>query len=696
MKFQALRNSVCENFPFPSPNELVYETPPTVIWVADGSADYRLRICRADGVCVFEAQTERFYATPDQALAAGEYRYTVEGANGTICEDVPFTIAENALHFDRPDADDVLANLPNERPRYLFCASDIAELVQTHPLELRVLKNNVNAAIAHGLPVHTRHHHEELAHTFRDYFAEFRLFCDRDLIACALFYALTGDEEAGRHGRELLFAICDMNPLGPNAIDDKWDDEIGISCIRCLPPAFDLLYDLFAPRERRFLAQTIAVYARQCVHKLQNYEKYPADSHTGRVPAYLGGAALVLWGEGVEEEKTLRDWLALALRIYCGVFPFFGGNDGSWAEGAFYSTSYTKWYLPFFVAVERFSGKSLFNRPFYHRYSHFLLHFCNPSYELHPFGDGYWCHSDSPEWPGFFAQNPYRVYAERFGPELARERMRACADTDLYYLHLLDLFLPTPKNAGSPLAEEPSDLAVFPDGGFVAMHTDLWSKDDICVLARASRFSYDGHRHADQGSFALFARGVALIAPSGYYGRGWGSAHHKGWTKQTKAHNALLFDGIGQNAVDPRLAVGEIVEHSAQHRTCLLDMSAAYPNVKKWQRKLTLLGDTLTVCDTVGADEAVEVTYPLHTLSAPTACTDGFCLERNGVQLRVTVQEGDLQLFDMRDCFDTPVNEGVPAGFEMQMPPQYHVYFRTPKKKEHRITVNFKISYLEK
>jgi hypothetical protein len=60
------------------------------------------------------------------------------------------------------------------------------------------------------------------------------------------------------------------------------------------------------------------------------------------------------------------------------------------------------------------------------------------------------------------------------------------------------------------------------------------------------------------------------------------------------------------------------------------------------------------------------------------------------------VQEGDLQLADIRDCFDVPVNEGVPADFEMQMPPQYHVYFRTPKKKEHRITVNFKISYLQK
>ena len=40
------------------------------------------------------------------------------------------------------------------------------------------------------------------------------------------------------------------------------------------------------------------------------------------------------------------------------------------------------------------------------------------------------------------ALTPALVYAEKFGPELARERMHELAGADKYELHLLDLFLP--------------------------------------------------------------------------------------------------------------------------------------------------------------------------------------------------------------------------------------------------------------
>ena len=98
---------------------------------------------------------------------------------------------------------------------------------------------------------------------------------------------------------------------------------------------------------------------------------------------------LVRSGKGGDGKTSMRREALVA----------FGGPDGGWAEGMFYASSYTKWYLPFFSAVERFSGASYLKRPFYQRLIRYFQHFCPPNWEIHPFGDGYWCRSDDAEWP---------------------------------------------------------------------------------------------------------------------------------------------------------------------------------------------------------------------------------------------------------------------------------------------------------
>lgn len=689
--FPTERTSNTQNFPFPAEGETVYENPPTFIWVPVEDAQcYTLTVYNENRTPVETVVTQKNYANPEKALTPGNYYWTVTA--GALRRDfMSFTIAENALHFQRPDAQTLFVAYPTQRPAYLFSPADIGTLLRERTAELAVLRKNVDTALARPLPVHPAFHHGRDPFSYRHYFGNHRTVCDRDLVACALLYALTGDEAAGQKGRLLMLEICDWNPLGPCAIDGDFGDEIGISHIRCLPPAFDMLYPLLDERERRYVAATIAVYAQQCENLLKtiDYERNPSNSHAGRVPAYLGGAALVLKGTGAVPEETLLRWLRYALDIYGGIFPFYGGNDGSWAEGTFYSTSYTKWYLPFFAAVERFSGRSLFDRPFYHRYTDYLLHFCNPDYENHPFCDGYWCTSDSEEWPGFFAQNPYSVYADKFGPEAAVKHREAAAEQPLYMLHLLDLFLPALPKPTRTLAKAPEDVAVFPDGGYIAMHTDFSAADDIAVLARASRFPYDSHRHADQGSFALFSAGVAMISPSGYFGWGYGTKHHMEWTKGTKAHNALLFNGHDQRVVPLLQSVGRILHVDPDRKSCLLDMSSAYDNVQLWQRELRLQDRCLTVVDTVDAEEPVEVLYPLHTLSEPYVKNGHVFVERKGQTMEIIADS--LTLEEITDKPDVDLNEGVPPKNAVTMPPQYHIYFKAEKAKKHTITVRLLI-----
>jgi hypothetical protein len=161
------------------------------------------------------------------------------------------------------------------------------------------------------------------------------------------------------------------------------------------------------------------------------------------------------------------------------------------------------------------------------------------------------------------------------------------------------------------------------------MHTALGDvQNDFAVLARASKFGSDSHRHADQGSFALFYRGKALISPSGYFGRGYGTKHHFEWLKTTQAHNCILVDGLGQNNVPILESVGKFVSVDKENKVCVMDMSTAYPNISKWQRTIALSYDGITVSDEIEAHEDVEITYCLHALSPATSAGDNVIVEK--------------------------------------------------------------------
>ena len=695
MSFPLTRTSASQNFPFPNENETVYENPPCLVWVPiKGKKEYTVTVKNETGENVFQTTTAQNYAYDRKLWHSGVYFWNVSTADGEERGEMRFEISPDAVTVERPNAQTVFDSVPADlRPRHLFSKEDVATLLAEHPHDFEILRRNVEMAYRHGLPTPPKFHRDETALPYREYFGDYRDYCDRDLIACCLMYALTGDEQAGAHAKELLLTICDMNPLGPCSLCGEWGDEVGLSNARCLPAAFDMLFPLLNDKQRRYVAATVAIYAKQCETRINkiNYAENPSNSHVGRLPAYLGEAALVLKGTGAESDDTLIRWLDTALDIYNGIFPFYGCRDGSWAEGAFYSTSYTKWFLPFFSAVERFSGESLFTRPFYMRYTRYLLHFCNESYENHPFGDGYWCRPTDAEWPGFFAQNPYRVYAEQFGPTLAVERMKAIRDTDYFRLHLLDIFLPKPKKTlRNTLTGEAENCALFPEGGFAAMHTDMTSPTDLCVLMRASRYTADSHRHADQGSFALYCGGKALVSPSGYFGRRYGSRHHVEWTRNTIAHNVALIDGEGQTRDIG--AVGKFTRFDQENRTAVMDLTAAYERLTKYERTISLDESGITVTDVIEADQPVTVTYPIHTLAMPQ--TDGECVtvNRENCQMKIEVLAGDLHLDSVTDKYAIDLNDGEPEEYQVTMPPQYHIYYKSKQTIRHEFKVRFEVT----
>jgi len=691
-------------FPSPRAGEVMDETPPTLCWLReDVSGDYTVTV-RRDGVPVWRGRTDRNYIVPEKAFPAGDYEWNVE-ADGRERGWQPFSIAPNAVEFIRPDAKALFDAVPDERPRMLFCRAEAADIVRARPAAVATLRRNVALALSDGLPEPPRFHVDPDALPYREYFGRHRDFCDRDLVACALAHALLNDEAAAAHAKKLFLTLCDWNSEGPCSLEGPWGDEVGLSHARCFPAVFDMLCDVLDEKERLFAARVTAAYAFQCERRLQELDfcQNPGSSHAGRLPAYLGEAAMSLKGEAVVPEAVLRRWLACAIDIYGGIFPYFGGPDGAWAEGVFYASSYTKWYLPFFSAVERFSGVSFLKRPFYQRFIRYLQHFCPPGWENHPFGDGYWCRPDDAEWPGFFAQNPWHIYAERFGAPAVREWSRAAQTQDIFRLHLLDVFLPEGEPEENALAGPMTRACAFPDAGYVSLHTDpVHPGSELALLARASRYGSVSHQHADQGSFALMAGGTALISPSGYFGRRFGSAHHRGWTRRAKAHNTILVDGEGQicesasdgGPDDGRFrATGRVLYARDEGDTlrAAIDPSAAYDHVTAWTRAFELTDGELVVSDHIELDAPGEVTWLLHSLSRPARTAGGLVIERNGWRLSVTPEAGGLMRPEISDRFDVDLNEGEPEAYRVTMPPQYHMRWTTDRRRTHDIRVRFTV-----
>ncbi len=682
-------------FPAPTDYAVVPETPPTFCWIGDQrDAIYTVTVWDSENQVIWEKTTSRAAATPDILFPEGEYTWDItcgEEHRGIQ----HFTIPADAIPFIRPTAEEIYTAIPQGHPHLLFTPAEIPGIVASHGKQLNVLRRNIEQAYQDGLPEPPRYHRDPTALPYREYFGRYRDFCDRNLVALALGYSLLGDEKAGQFGKELFLTICDWNPEGPCSLCGPFmGDEIGLSNARCLPAVYDMLWPLLTNQERKFTAGVVMAYALQCERTLERLDfiANPGSSHAGRLPAYLGSAALVLSDSGVVSQETCMRWLTYATDVYGGIFPYYGTQDGGWAEGVFYASSYTKWYLPFFSAVERYTGKSYLSRPFYRNLASYFVHFADPAKENHPFCDGYWCHPTDVEWPGFFAQDPLGIYARRYGSALARKRQEETPEPTLYLLHLLDVFLPDiTTDAQKDTYPAEKSLAVFPEAGFGAMHTAIAEPDkDITCLVHATKFGSGSHRHADQGSFALFSGPTALISPSGYFGREYGTAHHFQWTNATKAHNCILIDGCGQGNRD-YTATGRITDWGEDEtgKWLVTELGNAYPMLTSYRRTFQLTDGCLTVTDVLTADEPVSVTYCLHTLSKPVAVADGALVERNGKSVRILPLEGGLSDLTIRDEYDTPLNEGVPAEYQVEMPPQYHMYWHTPPQKEHRIVVRY-------
>lgn len=672
-------------FPAPADGETMEINPAGFIWIpVDGAAEYELLVRdAATDERVLHEWVDTHYYVPKQPFPPGEYRwqFRVSDGDGTLIgERDPWTfhVAEDAPVTVCPSARGVLEQVTDEHPRLVFPASTIdTARGRIRAEQRRDLSEVVDDAYEMGMPPEPEFHlletrDEQMQH-YQDYFGRLRTYIDRNLRACALSYLLTEDADAGAFAREMLLHVCGWNPAGPNSVEWLWGDEPGLSYARVLPQVYDWTYDLYDDRERTYIEQTLMQYARQTYRRLREsaYFTNPSRSHLGRLPGYLGEMAILL--EERLEEGEAEEMLQLVLDIFNTFFPYWGGSDGGWAQGISYGRAYNKWYVPFFATMERQTGFSFWDRPFYRRVRDFFIYCAPPNAEDLPFGDG-----QAASTPGADIRCLLELYAAAHEDPVAAWRASQIDAEGTCLPDLTGITYPRFEAATERTGPVVPDSKAFRDVGWAALHSDLMAPEtDNYLVFRSSPYGNVSHSHNNQNAFCIASGGESLAISSGYYPR-YGSAHHTEWTQRTKAHNSVLVDGEGQSRGVQ--ATGKLSRfRDGDGYTYLCGEAAdAYPDdrLNQFDRHVLFVEPGLyLVYDDLTAPTPSTFDWLLHTHEEPAIDTASveIAASRGSARMRTRLFTDGAFDVDHEVGFDPPVNEGLIDELRQDRPDQHHV-----------------------
>lgn len=419
----------------------------------------------------------------------------------------------------------------------------------------------------------------------------------------AFAYLLTADKACGEEARRRLVHFFSWDPHGSTGIFHN--DEPAMWIMMRGSRAYDWAYDLLTPDERSKVESCMRERAADYYQQLSGmpFENNPYSSHPGRTIGFLGEAALSFQPDWPEAGK----WLEYISTIYWGVYPAWGKDDGGWNEGPGYWSAYMSFGLHFVLALKQATGVDLSQRPFFHQTPYYRLYVTPPGSQMSPFGDGtQWKGSSAGAlmyWFSTLTQDPVlRWYPTALGQGSGSDIMGVVLKDDSLQ--------PEP-----PVALSPTRL--FPGVGLAVLRTDLVDRNnDVGFLLKSSPYGAVSHGHNEQNCFVLEAYGEALAVSTGYYNR-YGSPHHDGWTRQTKAKNGITYDG-GQSQERGWDAQGKITAFVGGEQLNLVcgDATKAYGGrlTRAIREVVQLNPDVFVIRDDVADDEAHRYEFQLHAV----------------------------------------------------------------------------------
>ncbi len=567
--------------------------PPGFFWtVNDSAASYSFRLFRkgqSPAVVALDSLREAVTAL-ESPLPSGDYRWFVVycdsagqafGRSGVRT----FSLKEGVPELPLPDPSPLESRLTGKHPRLFFQGDGelerriAARAAGADSAAWRQLVARADLALAEPLypePAPYKDGKFEVGEWRRIYTPGKR--GSAHALRLALVWRVTGEKKYLVGAKKWLLHLSTWDPDGitsynlPLADGSTGNDEASMPMLERMSITYDWIAAELDSLERE---KVLACLRRRGDQMMEYYNgvhfiSEPWSNHAVRAIPFLGFGAVACLGE----VDSARLWLDYVLRCYLTTFPTWGSDDGGWAQGLSYWSAYVGWHTNFLDGLRGATGIDLYRKPFFRHNGYFAV-WCHPPYARRGgFGDGGEGAPNAPEklmllkYAGAMHDPVLLWQSEHIAiPTGIESKLQVNADDpgwlEWFVEDVFSFLTPRPEGLEEKAPTNLPQSKWFKDIGWVAVHSALGdSAQDVWALFKSSRYGSYSHSHADQNSFQFNAYGEPLIIDSGYY-PWYGSPHHNLWTRQTRAHNAVLVNGRGQ-AVYSMEAAGKIESYHDQ------------------------------------------------------------------------------------------------------------------------------------
>lgn len=665
--------------PFPLNGSIVMQNPPALMWpdkyphlgeVLDGveeteikpSVTYKVRLSRDSLFLtdIEEATLHWAFFNPFRKLGHGKWywQYAYCSINGDEWSKVyNFTVDKKAVAFNPPSLEIVLEKLPRYHPRVFLDKKDWdnfrkrnagneeacwyidhARTAMNHPLKpiqeeidttkLSVLENSV----------------QRKSYMIR----ESRKIVDREeanIEALVRSYLLTKDTD---YYKAAIIRIKEMLSWKHNryfAGDFNSSVLLSVSAL-----AYDTFYDLMGCKEKDMLLQEIRESGNLFFGEFVNHlENRIADNHVWQMTLrILTMAAFASYGDLPEASV----WADYCYNMWVARFPGLN-DDGAWHNGDSYFQVNIRTLIEVPAFYSRITGFDYFADPWYKGSILYTLYHQLPESVSAGHGNSHenmrspngarvgYADALARECNSSYAADYVRKIISHNADVLKKSFLGKSGDLTWYRLT-------TKKKLpeGGPGLESLPHTKVFPQTGLATMHTNPGDTEKNAMLSfRSSPYGSTSHALANQNSFNTFYGGQPIFYSSGHR-TGFTDAHCMYSYRNSRAHNTILADGMGQkigtegygwiprfyegNKIsyfvgDASDAYGKVISPLWLERARLSGIEFTPENgwdnnkVKTFRRHIIMLGDSglFIIYDELEGYEPIAWSFLLHTVEFP-------------------------------------------------------------------------------
>ena len=408
--------------------------------------------------------------------------------------------------------------------------------------------------------------------------------------------------------------------------------------------SYDFAYAAMGSAERDTVRKVLLACGNAGLAKVADTVRgYPENGIAFNALGKFVGAMLIVRRDMPE----MDGWLRNALPIYVAAVSPWGGDDGGFANGSTYAEWDAGESLVTWDLIERVLGVPFYKKPWLAEFARFIAYALPPGVAAGVFGDGAEVNRKE-DWARFG-----KAITNRSDTTLSRWYAKQQSGEDYARLHIL--LSPREYGASVALPATQPNGAYFPVIGWSVMHSSLTDRQRTSVFFKSSPFGSVNHSHADQNSFIMYAEGKVLAMDSGVYDY-YNSAHWRSYYKQTRAHNAITFDGgvgqsLGATGLGDRAAGGKLTKfiQSAAFDITSGDATAAYAG-KLTRAKRTLVfirPSTVVTVDQLASNTARRFEFNLHTVAPLNGTSASFRADVAPAELCGTVASPDVLTKDV-------------------------------------------------